>query len=90
MHRGAPPLTVVLNDRWRLKDDPLQWILQVRKGGIRSKASGWVGKAFCSTRTALLRNIRDLCGPVDPDALRVLNGLPKAHGLHAAIENKAR
>jgi hypothetical protein len=34
-------LVAQLNERWRVVDDPLQWILQQRKGNARSKNSGW-------------------------------------------------
>lgn len=69
----------VLNDRWRVVDDPLQWILEVRKGRSRSRATGWTGRRFHCQRTALIRSIRELCGEVDPAALAVLDALPQRH-----------
>jgi hypothetical protein len=50
-----------LNERWRVVDDPLQWILQQKKGNARSKNSGWRSRSFCRTREALLRCIREYC-----------------------------
>lgn len=68
--------TIILNDRWRVVDDPLQWILEVRKGQQTAKASGWRGRSFCRSRTSLLRCIRELSGEVDAAALRIIDELP--------------
>jgi hypothetical protein len=54
-------LVAQLNETWRVIDDPLQWILQRRKGSPRNKNSGWQGRSFCRTRDALLRCIREYC-----------------------------
>lgn len=70
---------VILNERWRVVDDTLQWILEVRKGERRVKASGWVGRRFHCQRTALMRSIDELCGVVDPAALADLETLPGRH-----------
>jgi len=70
---------VTLNGRWRVTNDPLQWILEVRRGRSRAKASGWSGRRFHRQRTALMRSIRELCGEVDPTALAVLEILPERH-----------
>jgi hypothetical protein len=43
-------------------DDPLQWILQRRKGNPRKKNSGWQDRSFCTTREVLLRCVREYCG----------------------------
>src|SRR5262245_57424372 len=48
-------LVAQLNETWRVVDDPLQWILQRRKGNPRSRNSGWKNRSFCRTREALLR-----------------------------------
>jgi hypothetical protein len=50
-----------LNEHWRVIDDPLQWILQQRKGNARSKNSGWRNRSFCRNRDGLLRCIREYC-----------------------------
>ena len=71
---NAPAWPVMLNDRWRCVYDPLQWILEHR---INTK--DFRGSAFCWTRAALIRNIRERCGPVDPDALRQIQILPPFH-----------
>jgi len=68
-----------LNDRWRIVDDPLQWILQQRKGNSRKKNSGWQNRSFCRTRGGLLRCVREKCGEVHAEALARLQALPKFH-----------
>jgi len=68
-----------LSERWRVVDDPLQWILQRRKGNPRSKSSGWQGRSFCTSREGLLRCVREKCGDVEPAALSVLSALPDHH-----------
>ncbi len=68
-----------LNASWRIADDPLQWILQRRKGNTRSKNPGWAGRSYCRTRDALLRCIRQNCGQVSSEALAKLEALPYWH-----------
>ena len=72
-------LVAQLNERWRVVADPLQWILQKRKGTPSKKKSGWQGSSFCRTRKALLRNIRERCGEVDPKTLAEIEALPEWH-----------
>jgi hypothetical protein len=72
-------LIAQLNESWRVVDDPLQWILQRRKGNPRSKAAGWRGRSYCGMREALVRCVREYCGEVDVDALAKLNKLPVWH-----------
>jgi hypothetical protein len=72
-------VVVQLNDRWRVIDDPLQWILQVRKGRRTQKAVGWRGRSYCTQRTTLLRCISEYCGEVGPDALAIIAALPDRH-----------
>jgi hypothetical protein len=73
------PVVAVLNDRWRVVLDPLQWIIEVRKGRGGVKSTGWRGRRFCTTRTVLIRDVRELCGEVDPEALAILERLPENH-----------
>jgi hypothetical protein len=68
-----------LNKNWRVVDDPLQWILQRRKGNPRKKNSGWQDRSFCTTREVLLRCVREYCGEVDEKALADLKVLPEYH-----------
>src|SRR5215470_18109775 len=68
-----------LNSNWRVVDDPLQWILQRRKGNPRKRNSGWVDRSFCTTREGLLRCVREYCGEVDQSALAKLQALPDHH-----------
>ncbi len=72
-------LIAQFNATWRVVDDPLQWILQRKKGRPRKKHSGWRNRSFCRTRDALLRRIREYCGPVDEDALQQVRALPEWH-----------
>jgi len=72
-------LIAELNELWRVVDDPLQWILQRKKGNPRKKSSGWQGRSFCRTREALLRCVLEYCGEVDLPALEKLNELPDWH-----------
>jgi hypothetical protein len=72
-------LVAQLNASWRVADDPLQWILQRRKGHPRKKNGGWRARSFCRTREALLRCIREYCGEIDPLALTKLKSLPDWH-----------
>jgi hypothetical protein len=66
-------LIAQLNQHWRVIDDPLQWILQRKKGNPRAKNSGWQNRAFCRTREALLRCIRELCCLPDEDQPRCIH-----------------
>ncbi len=77
--RRSDKVDTKLNECWRVVDDPLQWILQHRKGRPRKKNSGWQGRSFCRTREALLRCVREYCVEVDPAALDKLNVLPDRH-----------
>jgi hypothetical protein len=54
-------LIAQLNATWRVVDDPLQWILQRRKGNSRAKNTGWRARSYCRTKDALLRFIREHC-----------------------------
>ena len=97
-HYVADDLTaafpLVLNERWRVVDDPLQWIVQYRQNN-RRRGDGsvdprsWQGKRFCRTRTALLRDIRENCGEVDPAALANIEAMPDWHSDRDKKENPA-
>jgi hypothetical protein len=72
-------LEAQLNGNWRVMDDPLQWILQRKKGSPRKKNSGWRNRSFCRTRERLLRCVREHCGEVDNDARAQLQALADYH-----------
>ncbi len=88
--RATASLPIRLNDRWRVADDPLQWILQQRKAkeGSRrrdgSTRSGWRNRRFPTTRDLLKRDIAELCGEVEPAALAQIEALPEVHPGFAA------
>jgi hypothetical protein len=69
-------LITQLNSNWRVVDDPLQWILQRRKGNPRKRNSGWIDRSFCTTREGLVRCIREYCGEVDQNAFAELRHSP--------------
>jgi hypothetical protein len=72
-------LVAQLNGTGGVVDDPLQWILQRKKGTPRKKNSGWRSRSFCRTREALLRCVREYCGEVNVDCLAELQALPNWH-----------
>lgn len=82
-HSPSELFPIVLNDRWRVVDAPPhwhpQWILQRKEARARARSDGWVGNAYCTTRTALARNISERCGDVDPAAMAVIEALPERH-----------
>ncbi len=75
----SKPVVAILNDRWRVIDDGLQWVLQKRKGRPTPKSTGWRGRSYATSRTTLLDSVERRCGPVDLDALGVLMTLPDDH-----------
>lgn len=80
--RRANNVVARLNDRWRVVQDTLQWILQVRRGRKTGKATGWKGKRFCQWRRTLIRDIGELCGEVAPAAMALIEALPDWHPSH--------
>ncbi len=76
---AAVDFPIVLNDRWRVVDDPLQWILEVRKGQAGKKSTGYRARSYCASRTGLTQCIRDNCGNLYPGALARTDLLPDLH-----------
>jgi hypothetical protein len=72
-------LVAQLNEKWRVVDDPLQWILQRKKGNPRKKNSGRQGRSFCRTRDALLGCVAGHRGEIDANSLAKLKSLPGWH-----------
>lgn len=74
---------IVLNGRWRVRlTDPLQWILERRRGAVGKKSTGYVGSSYCTQRRTLLREFREKIvdeggQEVDPDGLRQVEALPE-------------
>jgi hypothetical protein len=65
---------ILLNSHWRIKSDPLQWIVEERDSGESRK---WRARAFCNTLDyavlwAAQRQIRLMRVTVGPEALDVL------------------
>jgi hypothetical protein len=68
-YAGRPILR--LNKGWSVGDDAaLQWFL------LRASGKAWVPRRYHVERDALLRSIRELCGPVDPAALETIRRWP--------------
>ena len=72
-------VSILLNDSWQVVDDPLQWILQRRKGRARAKNAGWRSRSFLGTRSGLLRVVGEYCGAIEPHAIERLAALPERH-----------
>jgi hypothetical protein len=69
----ATTFPIRLNETWQVAYDDLQWKLQHRRG------DRWHDRSFCCTQAALIRNVREHCGEVDPHELNVLSQLPTWH-----------
>lgn len=66
-----------LNDRWRVTDDGLQWILERRERKASLKSSGYTGQSFCTQRRSLKRCIREKgAEPISDHARVVIDDLP--------------
>lgn len=76
----ALSITARLNDRWRVEDDGLQWILAVRRGRKDAVGTKWSGRRFHRCRTPLIASIGELCGPVEVGALAIIRALPDRYG----------
>ena len=71
-----------LNDRWRIAHDgKAQWILQVRKGNPRAKASGYASKKFYLRRTPLIAAIDEYCGDVAGHKTWILASWPERYSM---------
>ena len=73
------PLLVELNASWREVDDPLQWMLQRKKGNPRKKNFGWRNRFFCRTREGLVRCVCECGVEIDADGRAKLQALPNYH-----------
>ena len=80
-------LIAQLNETWRVVDNPLQWILQRKKGSPRQKNSGWQSRSYCRTREGLLRCIRECCCSPDQGQLRCIQ---QYRGVDAAALQQIR
>jgi hypothetical protein len=70
-----PHVVARLHEGWRVIvcKGAIQWVLQRRHAAPNS----WRGSAFCCTREALLRNVRERAGEIGGDALVILLRLPE-------------
>ncbi len=84
---AAVDFPIILNDRWRVVDDPLQWILAVRQRANSKSGSEYRHRSFCASRSGLTRCISEYCGDVDPDALAQISFLPDLHQDWTAAAN---
>ena len=68
-------LVLELNDRWRLTEDDLQWVLQRKAAGGR-----WICSRFCRSRAGLQRCVSELCGhEADPAVPAQIADWPEFH-----------
>ena len=74
-------VVAAINARWRVVDNPLQWILQRSKPGANSERSRWQSMMFFRSRKGLLHYLVDEpeAGECEPSALNVLRALPEWH-----------
>lgn len=72
-------ITIQLSDKWRVVDDSLQWILQVKRGKPTKKRSGYVDRAYCPQRTALVACIHRLVKDADSRAMGIIERFPERH-----------
>lgn len=74
---------IILNSRWCVIDDPLQWILAVRQRENSNSGNEYRHRSFCASRSGLLRCIDEYIvrpgAAVDPDALDAIYRLPEMH-----------
>jgi hypothetical protein len=57
--------------------DEVQWILQYRNRAETVARADWRGRAYCTTREALIACCDRYCGEVDPNVIRALQALPE-------------
>ncbi len=75
----AVDFPIILNGRWRVVDDPLQWILQYRESDPSERSTGYKARSFCGSRGGLTQCIRDNCGDLCPGVLARIDLLPDLH-----------
>src|SRR5262245_16034280 len=65
----------------RIISDDLQWIVQVQKGRVSQKSSGWRSRHFCRSRVGLQLALRRMLGRdgVPADVVRLIRALPEWH-----------
>lgn len=68
-------IAVELNDRWRVRDDGLQWIIERRVRRSDERSTGYVGRSYCTQRRTLKQCIHDYCGECNA-TLRPVENLP--------------
>ena len=83
---AAPEPIIQLSDKWRIRDDGQQWVLQ----HLESKSGlGWNPESFWTYRAWLLRAIVEAKIPADEGGLAKIRALPAAHpsrGLSATFD----
>jgi hypothetical protein len=71
-------VVAVLNDRFRVVDDGIQWMLEQRKGRPTQKSTGWRACGpYVRTRDLLLKCIEG--SEIVPAVLSILLALPEKH-----------
>ena len=89
-------MNIRINDRWRVIDGELQWLLQYRAGvKVSHRPDGsvrvpWRSQYFFATRHSLTRVIGEMCGEVDPAAIAAIEALPEKHPQPYLRERRAQ
>src|SRR5687767_8892042 len=78
-YRLPPAPVLPLSARLRVRDDGIQWIVEVRQGRERPRATGWRARSWCLSRTGLRRVLCEVCGEVDPGTSEALASMPEFH-----------
>ncbi|MEX2650357.1 MAG: hypothetical protein WD673_15220 [Alphaproteobacteria bacterium] len=75
----AARLVIVLNDRWALLADPVQWVLARRNGRARARSTGYIARWFPTLKATLVRDLRENAIVATPEAEAFIAGLPERH-----------
>ncbi len=70
-------MIINLNKDWRIRPDPLQWIVEKRLHGAKTKRHAWKPKAYCNSFDSAVvwagrRRVMETPGEYGPDALPLL------------------
>ena len=70
-------MIINLNKDWRIRSDPLQWIVEKRLHGAKTKRHEWKPKAYCNSFDSAVvwagrSRVMETPGEYGPDALPLL------------------
>jgi hypothetical protein len=70
---------IVLNDKYRIIDETIQWILEVRRSADGVHNPKYQSIRYCRSRIGLAACVDTLAGNVTPEARRLTEALPDWH-----------